>query len=114
MRIFPAPLLVLFVLAVIAHQAIAQGFNDPSALIAACGKPDIDDSTEYDKPRPPLVTRWLSYKRAGVTAVYLADVQLGTPPPYKTWKLVGVNDDRSKKAIALSEFISRVGCRTKK
>ncbi len=61
-----------------------------------------------------MVIRVLKYEQAAVTAVYLADAQPGTPPPYKRWKLVSVNDDRMNTVMTLQGFIRRVGCRNKK
>src|SRR3989338_10959717 len=57
--------------------------DDLSLFISKYGKPDIDDSTQYDKPRPPFVTRWLIYKKEHVEVVYVPDaVYINVPPPY--------------------------------
>lgn len=37
--------------------------DDLSFFVSKYGKPDIDDSTQFDNPRPPIVTRWLVYKK---------------------------------------------------
>src|SRR4051812_37483274 len=36
--------------------------DDVEALLRKFGKPDLDESTAHDVPRPPIVTRWLVYK----------------------------------------------------
>ena len=46
--------------------ATAAWADDASEIIKRLGKPDKDDSTEYDQPRPPVVTRWLDYTRQNV------------------------------------------------
>lgn len=83
--------------------------NDPpSDILNRFGKPDIDDSTEYDQPRPPMVTRWLVYQRSDVCVLYLANAKIGTPPPYNGWLLTGFTDAESKTAISAAEAIRRL------
>jgi len=73
--------------------------DDLSLFEAKYGQPDIDDSTQYDDPRPPMVTRWVIYKAEHVQATYLADAPVGSPPPYENWKLVGFQDSQNKNKI---------------
>ena len=54
---------------------------DPADFVAKYGKPDQIRSTEYDKPRPPFVTKMLEYKKENVRIVLLANVPMGSPPP---------------------------------
>src|SRR5437868_5514981 len=56
-------------------QTIKQvfGHNDLGHLIKTYGKPDNDDSTAYDKPRPPIVTRWITYYKADVKVIAVPD-----------------------------------------
>jgi hypothetical protein len=79
--------------------------NDAQLLVSRCGKPDKDDSTEYDKPRPLIPARLITYKKAHLMFAYIpgADSRLGDPPPY-AWKLMGITDTRTKKAIALAQI----------
>jgi hypothetical protein len=71
-------------------------------VLARYGKPDLDDSTAYDRPRPPIVTRWLDYQEAGVRALFVADGGMGDLPPY-TWKLIGFVDIARNEAIPFEE-----------
>jgi hypothetical protein len=73
----------------------------PLAL-ARYGKPDRDDSTAYDQPRPPVVTRLFDYRKAGVEAAFGARDSMRKPPPY-TWLLFGFLDTASKEAISFEE-----------
>jgi len=89
--------------------------DDLSLLISKYGKPDIDDSTQYDKPRPPIVTRWLIYKKEHVEALYVPDgVSINDPPPYRKWKFVGFVDDKTKKPISAAEAVRRLQPRLRK
>ena len=71
--------------------ATAAWADDASEIIKRLGKPDKDDSTEYDQPRPPVVTRWLDYTRQNVRVMLVPANRVGDPPPY-TWKLMGFTD----------------------
>jgi hypothetical protein len=89
--------------------------DDLSLLVSKYGKPDIDDSTQYDNPRPPIVTRWLIYKKENVRAWYVPDgVSIGDPPPYRKWKLFGFADEKTKKPISAYEADRRLKQRLKK
>lgn len=74
--------------------------NDADSLISRCGKPDVDDSTDYDNPRPPIPSRMLTYSKAHMMFAYVpgGDAKIGDPPPYQ-WKAFGVIDTRTKQAI---------------
>ncbi len=68
--------------------APAVAFSDvdtPEKFIAVFGRPDSTDSTEFDNPRPPIVTKFLRYNRPGVNVMCIPDVKFGTPPPYPRW-----------------------------
>jgi hypothetical protein len=86
----------------------------PESLIAQYGAPDSIDSTEYDKPRPPIVTKWLIYKKEKVKIMLVADAPMGSPPPYQTWKLFGVMDSRSNAMLEPPEFKKRMARRIQK
>jgi hypothetical protein len=79
--------------------------DDAELLISRCGKPDVDDSTAYDKPRPPIPSRFITYKKAHLMVVYLpgGGTKLNDPPPYK-WKLLGLKDTRTGEAIAAADL----------
>lgn len=79
---------------------VAEVNDDASLLISRCGKPDIDDSTVYDNPRPPMMSRMLTYKKARLRFAYIQrDGHVGDPPPY-TWKMIGIVDTRNETAIS--------------
>lgn len=88
--------------------------DDADLLISRCGPPDIDDTTAFDNPRPPIPTRIIKYRRAKLRiAFYPGDARVGDPPPYR-WKLLGVVDERTEKAIQLPEAVQRLPCWQKK
>ena len=85
------------------------GNNDLGRLIKTYGKPDNDDSTAYDKPRPPLVTRWITYYKADVKAISVPDAKNSyQPPPYKNWKIIGFTDSNSKIKLSAEETKQRL------
>ena len=86
---------------------------DPAQIIAKYGKPDRTKSTEYDKPRPPLVTRMLEYKKENVRFTLLANAPIGSPPPYTSWKLMGFQDPRDNSVISAEEMERRMRGRKK-
>jgi hypothetical protein len=86
----------------------------PESVIAKYGKPDKVDSTEYDNPRPPLVTKFVIYKKENVRFVFLADAPIGSPPPYKSWKLLGAQDPRDDSVLRAEEVERRMASRKRK
>ncbi len=86
---------------------------DPAHIIAKYGKPDRIKSTEYDKPRPPLVTRMIEYKKENVRFTLLANGPVGSPPPYSSWKLIGFQDPRDNSVIPAEEVERRMRQRKK-
>ncbi len=98
-------LLAAAILACFANAALAE---DASEIITRFGKPDKDDSTAYDQPRPPIVTRFLDYTRRGVRVMLVPTNPIGSPPPY-TWKLFGFVDLRTEKRITPEEAARRLG-----
>jgi len=69
--------------------------------------PDVDDSTQYDVPRLPMVTRWLIWKKERVRAWYVPDAPAASPPPYRRWKILAFVDETSKKPISTDEVKRR-------
>lgn len=84
--------------------------DDASEIIKRLGRPDKDDSTEYDQPRPPVVTRWLDYTRQNVRVLLVPANRVGDPPPY-TWKLMGFMDLARQQKISPDEVARRFGGR---
>lgn len=85
--------------------------DDSKNFISIFGEPDHIESSEYDNPRPPIVTKILIYKKQKVQAAFIADVSLDTPPPYDAWKLLGFQDERTNQPISNDELQRRMGKR---
>ena len=98
------------------HYAAAKDMPvvDPADILVKYGKPDRTVSTEYDKPRPPFVTRMLEYKKENVRIALLANAPMGSPPPYQSWRLMGFQDLKSNEVIAEAEAERRLSIRKKK
>ena len=84
--------------------------DDASELIRRLGRPDRDDSTENDQPRPPVVSRWLDYRRQNVRVMLVPTNRVGDPPPY-TWKLLGFVDLATRQKLSPDEVARRFGGR---
>lgn len=86
--------------------------NDAELLVYQCGKPDLDDSTENDRPRPLIPTRFIEYRAAGLRFGYVpgGDAKAGDPPPYR-WTLAGVVDIAQNTAISAAELNSTLSSR---
>lgn len=90
-------------------EAPATGQEDEvKLLLSRYGAPDVDESTQFDEPRPPLVTRWLVYKAEEVRAMYLARGAVGDPPPYAAWKFIGFQDPKSDEVLEVSVAAERL------
>ena len=109
-------LLMIVLAAQIAPHALAKDMPvvDPTDIIAGYGKPDRTVSTEYDKPRPPFVTRMLEYKKENVRIALLANAPMGSPPPYSSWRLMGYQDLKGNEVIAQDEADRRLSTRKRK
>ena len=92
-------------------QASAEARDDSRNFISIFGEPDQIESTEYDNPRPSIVTKLLIYKKQNVQAVFVADVPVDIPPPYDAWKLFGFQDERTNQPITNDELQRRMGKR---
>jgi hypothetical protein len=83
--------------------------NDAEELLSRCGTPFKDDSTAYDSPRPPMVTRFIEYKIRGthLRFIYIpATGHPGDPPPYR-WKLTMIANAKTNRLVSRSE-VSRI------
>jgi hypothetical protein len=88
--------------------------DDLDVFKARYGQPDVEDSTENESPRPPIVTRWIIYKKEHVRATYVpGNGHVGDPPPY-TWKLIGFQDPRDNSVIRPAEVVNRMKARDSK
>lgn len=83
--------------------------DDAELMMSKFGLPDVDDSTDNDKPRPPLVTRLLTYRSAGVKAGFLCGGKVGDPPPCgHRWGLIGFTDVESKTSFTFDEAMTKL------
>ncbi len=83
-----------------------------TAFVRQYGNPDVDDSTAFDNPPPPLVTRWFVYKKEHVKVTFVPDgPATANARLARRWDLVSFQDDRTKKAISDAEAASRLKMR---
>jgi len=86
--------------------------NAAEELVIRCGKPYKDDSTAYDSPRPPLVTRFIEYKIKGTHLRFIyvpGNGHAGDPPPYE-WKLQMVANAKTNKLFNGGQLSSLMPC----
>ncbi len=89
-------------------RTVSAVVDDLTLLISKYGPPDTDESTAYDNPRPPIVTRIITYKKQNLSAAYVVDALVGEPPPYKKWKLIGFQYAKSKAVMKPQEAFNRL------
>jgi hypothetical protein len=77
--------------------------DDVSVLVGRFGAPDTDESSAGWQPRPPIVTRRLTYIKERVTAVYREEAG--------QWKLVGFTDPETVKGIPIPTAAERMKAR---
>lgn len=92
-------------------QASGQTRDDLSLFVSKFGSPDRVESSEYEKPRPPIVLKQLIYTKENVRVVFVPDAPVGSPPPYKGWKFVGFQDQRTNQVLKAPEVSSRMAHR---
>ncbi len=77
--------------------ACADDFDE---IIKACGRPDHDDSSLYDNPRPPIVSRIIDYDGSGVRFAFALDSLIGQEPtPPYSWMCIGAMTGPDKKEV---------------
>jgi len=84
-----------------------------NSIVGKFGEPDRDWSTAYDDPRPPMVTRFLVYKRERVKFLLMPEAGVSAPPPYKGWRLVGMLDADSGKPLKADVVLRRMATRVR-
>jgi TonB family protein len=95
-----------------ASDATKNDQSDEFALIIArLGRPEKEDSTQYDTPRPPLVTKWIEYHPENIKLIFVAIGNAGEPPPYSGWKVVGYVDITTNTKISNTEAAERLKSR---
>jgi hypothetical protein len=84
--------------------------DDAAAWLSRCAPPESDTTTAYDDPRPPIVTRFLSYPSKSVRIILVPNREpMGSPPPYSSWRLMGVTDPGNNQPIEPKEALRRMG-----
>jgi hypothetical protein len=95
------------------HAASVDGPKDDYELIVRrFGHPDAEDSTDRDVPRPPIPSKWITYKKEHVRFVFIPTGGLGDPPPY-LWKLLGPTDPRTRDPLKPAVAVRRLAQRDK-
>ena len=78
-----------------------------TAMVALLGRPNKEDSTQYDSPRPPIVSRFIEYQPENIRIGFFPTGRMGDPPPYKAWKLLGYVDIATNAKISNTEATQR-------
>ena len=90
-------------------STISATSDASKAIIKFAGEPDLIESSEYDKPRPPIVMKTFTYKKRNVKLYFVADAPLNAPPPYDAWGLVNASDAQTGETLSIEEFERRMG-----
>jgi hypothetical protein len=77
-------------------------------IVEVYGKPDKDDSTAYDTPRPPLVARIIEYQPEGVRIAFIPIAKVTEPPPYTGWTVIGYIDTKADTKMSKDEVAERL------
>lgn len=80
-------------------------------IIAMYGRPEKDDSTENDIPRPAIVTRFIEYRPENVKIAFVPIAKLGAPPPYKKWNVIGYIDMKTDTKMSKQDAAERLKTR---
>lgn len=86
------------------NPAISEPINakdDLDLFLKRYGTPDKDDSTLHDHPRPPIVTRFLTYKKERVKVIYLLEKD-------DSWRFLSFTDPKTNQVIKPAEVVARM------
>ena len=86
----------------------ARPHDDLTHFISRFGAPDSTYSSEFEQPRPAVVTKWLIYEEENVRVVYVPDASVGDSPPYDTWKFMGFQDHKTNEVMEPSTAVERL------
>lgn len=97
-------------------RTAGKGFPSvtPEAVAQKYGMSDVTESTEYDNPRPPIVTKFLVYTDEHVRFVLVPDAPMGARPPYRQWKLIAAQDPRDNSVLSADEATKRMAGRVRR
>ena len=79
-----------------------------STLLSRCKPPTMDTSSEYEVPRPIMVTRVLTWSDQSVRAFYVPTGRLGDEPPYADWQLFAWSDPGRKIRLTPAEAADKL------
>lgn len=80
-------------------------------VVKVCGRPDSNESTEFEHPRPPILTRSIEYQDIDLRMIFAPEAHLGASPPYLIWKFAGAYAISTEKALSLREIEARLSMR---
>jgi hypothetical protein len=74
--------------------------TEADLIVYRCGPPDHVLDTSWDNPRPLIVSRIVTYRKAHLKIFYVPSDPVNQPPPYH-WKMMGLMDSRTNHPIAV-------------
>jgi hypothetical protein len=78
----------------------------PDFILQNCKRPDIDDNTLNENPRPTMVTRWMEWRAEGFKLVFL---DAGNVSHLNgSWKPIGAIDLKSNQGLSADEVRRRL------
>ncbi len=104
----PATACILLLAALALEPLRASSISlDPEVVIKKYGVPDQIDTTEFDNPRPPMLSKILVYRKENVQFVFMAPALGGKASPVK-WMLIGASDPRDDSPLGVEEMEDRM------
>jgi hypothetical protein len=86
-------------------------YDDLSHFKCRFGRPDVENSTEYERPRPTLITRWIVYNKERVRITYMPNPEPGELPPYRNWNFFSFQDSETNSPLSAAEVVNRLSSR---
>ncbi len=90
--------------------------NDAELLIARCGQPSSDISSEHENPRPLIPSRIIEYRKQRLRFTFVpgGNTRPSDSPPNQ-WKLVGITEMTAAnpshaRVVSPSEAVRRMPC----
>ena len=85
--------------------------DEAAVFLGAYGPPEAEFSSENEAPRPPPIVRALVYHPENVRVLFIPDAPVGTPPPFKRWKLLGFQNSETNEALEVSRVADLLAAR---
>jgi hypothetical protein len=105
---FLSPACILLLAALTIEPLRASSISlDPEVVIKKYGVPDQIDTTEFDNPRPPMLSKILVYRKENVQFLFMSSALRGQASPVK-WMLVGASDPRDDSLLEVDEMEERM------